>query len=387
MWLLDIDIKALAELTESLLDCYRGLNDYQSFEHDLERLRGNISDVRWQRKITYFQVIASLGDHWSEKVGKREVKKLLPLDEESDTEIIQLYLHFCSEELTFKRNIDILDRLVSLIEKPSEKLQYTVVKAIKYLCIGDESESEKLIEQALNDYELKGWRSDNSYGHMQHARAISLLADLQHSAKLKVQSIQEFESLLENHSWTDSGIADIHFEIGKSLFHIKKFEEAIKQYKKSLEIQKTEIVKVFMSQALLDLNDEGAISTIKEVEHNLSELSESERLDYIFTYAAIGIAFKQKDMIEKSLGYLNDISPLAPVFEKHKSNLVSEISVLYKTGELEEKSNLMSTLKKLFRLTTRYLILQPNIAGLGVNINKMADDLVSESNKIKQSDA
>lgn len=387
MWLLDIDIKALAELTESLLDCYRGLNDYQSFEQDLERLRGNISDVRWQRKITYFQVIASLGDHWSEKVGRREVKKLLPLDEESDSEIIQLYLHFCSEELTFKRNIDILDRLVSLIEKPSEKLQYTVVKAIKYLCIGDDSESEKLIEQALNDYELKDWRSDNSYGHMQHARAISLLADLQHSAKLKVQSIQEFESLLKNHSWTDSGIADIHFEIGKSLFHIKKFEEAIEQYRKSLEIQKTEIVKVFMSQAQIDLNDEGAISTIKEVEGNLSELSESERLDYIFTYAAIGIAFKQKDMIEKSLAYLNDTSPLAPVFEKHKSKLVSEISVLYKTGELEEKSNLISTLKKLFSLTTRYLILQPNIAGLGVNLNKIADDLVSESNKKKQSDA
>jgi len=387
MWLLDIDIKALTELTESLLDCYRGLNDYQSFEYDLERLRGNISDVRWQRKITYFQVIASLGDHWSEIVGKREVKKLMPLDEESDAEIIQLYLHFCSDELSFKRNLDILDRLISLIEKPSEKLQYTVIKAIKYLCIGDESESEKLIEQALNDYELKDWSSDNSYGHMQHARAISLLADLQHSAKLKVQSIQEFESLLENHSWTDSGIADIHFEIGKSLFHIKKFEEAIEQYSKSLEIQNSEIVKVFLSQAQLDLNDESAICTIKEVEENLSELSESEQLDYIFTYSAIGIAFKQKDMIEKSLGYLNETSLLAPVFEKQKSKLVSEISLLYKTGELEGKSNLLSTLKKLFGLTTRYLILQPNIAGLGVNINKIADDLVSESNKKKQSDA
>ncbi|GJA57006.1 hypothetical protein KAM348_44290 [Aeromonas caviae] len=31
-------------------------------------------------------------------------------------------------------------------------------------------------------------------------------------------------------------------------------------------------------------------------------------LDYIFTYATIGIAFKQKDMIEKSLGYLNEAS-------------------------------------------------------------------------------
>lgn len=386
MWLLDIDIKALSELTESLLNCYRGLNDYQSLEYDLERLRGNISDVRWQRKITYFQVIASLGDHWSEKVGKREVKKLMPLDGESDADIIQLYLHFCSEELPFKKNIDILDRLISLIEKPSEKLQYTVVKAINYLCIGDESEPEKLIEQAINDYELTDWSSDNSYGHMQHARAISLLADLQHSAKLKLQSIQEFESLLENHAWTDSGIADIHFEIGKSLFHINKFEEAIEQYRKSLEIQNSEIVKVFLAQAQIELNDEDAICTIREVEENLSELSESEKLDYIFTYAAIGIAFKQKDMIEESLGYLNETSQFAPVFEKQKSKLVSEISLLYKNGELERKTSLLITLKKLFGNTNRYLILQPNIAGLGVNLNKIADDLVSESNKKKHSD-
>jgi len=129
MWLLDIDIKALSELTESLLDCYRGLDDYQSFGHDLERLRSNISDMRWQRKITYFQIIASLGDHWSRKVGKREVKKLMPLDEDEDVGIIQLYLHFCSDDLPLKKNLDILDRLISLIEEPSEKLQYTVIKA------------------------------------------------------------------------------------------------------------------------------------------------------------------------------------------------------------------------------------------------------------------
>ena len=305
---MDIDIKALSELTESLLDCYRGLNDYQSFEYDLERLRGNISDVRWQRKITYFQVIASLGNHWSETVGKKEVKKLMPLDEENDTDIIQLYLHFFSDDLPLKKSIDILDRLISLIEKPSEKLQYTVVKAIKYLCIGDKSESEKLIEKAINNYESTDWSSDNSYGHIQHARAISLLADLQHSAKLKAQSIQEFESLLENHSWTDPGIADIHFEIGKSLFHIKRFEEAVEQFRKSLSIQNSEIVKVFLSQAQIELNDEGAICTIREVEDNISGLSESEMLDYIFTCATIGIAFKQKDMIEKSLGYLNEAS-------------------------------------------------------------------------------
>jgi len=92
-------------------------------------------------------------------------------------------------------------------------------------------------------------------------------------------------------------------------------------------------------------------------------------------------------MIEKSLDYLIETSLLAPVFEKQKSNLVSEISLLYKNGELEEKNRLLSSLKKLFGFSTRYLILQPNIAGLGININKIADDLVSESNKKNQSDA
>lgn len=381
MWLLTVDIKALSELTESLLDCYRGLHDYQSFKYDLERLRRNISDVRWQRKITYFQIIASLGDDWSENKGKMELKKLMPLDEECDTDILQLYLHFCSDDLSFKKNIDILERLISLIEKPSEKLQYTVVKAIKYLCIGDEIESERLIEKAITDYELTDWCSDNSYGHMQHAMAISLLADLKHSTTLKTQSIEELQSLLENYSWTDSGVADINFEIGKSLFHIKRFNEAIEKYRKSLEIKPSEIVKVFLSQSQIELNDRNAIGTIKNVESNLSNLSESERLDFIFTYAAVGVAFRQKDMIDKALDYLNATPSLAPIFEKQKSALITKISLLYKNGKPERRVDLLGMLKKMLKFTTRYLILQPNIAGLGINLNKIADDIISEPSK------
>jgi tetratricopeptide (TPR) repeat protein len=385
IWLLDIDIKALSELVDSLLDCYRGLNDYDSFECDLERLRRNISEHRWQRKITYFKVLASLGEYWPEKVGKREVKKFLPLDDEYDPEIIQLYLHFYLDELTFKNSIDMLDRLISLIEKPSGKLQYTVVKAIKYLCIEDEVEADRLIDTAIKEYESTDWSDDNSYGHMQHARALSLLGDLRKSAKLKVRSIQQFEKLRENHSWTNSGIAEINFEIGKSLFHIKKFEEALVQYEKSLELKNSEIVKVFVAQSQLDLENQIAITTINKVD--IEKLSDAEKLDFIFTYASIAIAFKQKEMLERSLTDLSEIPLIAPIFEKQKSMLTSEISLLYRTGELKEKSNLLGVLKKLIGYTSRYLILQPNIAGLGVNINNIANDLAKESNNKNQSDA
>lgn len=378
-WLLDIDIKALAELTNFLLWCYRCLNDYDSFACDLERLRRNINDCRWQRKITYFQALASLGSNWSVDVGKREVKKFLPLEDECDIEIIQLYLHFCSDELSFKKSLDILDRLLTILEKPSEKLQYTIIKAIKYLCIDDEIEAQNLVDAAIFEYEANELRDNNLYGRMQHARALSLLGDLKKSAHLKVRSIKKFEEMLESNSMTALGKAEIYFEIGKSLFRIKKSEDALLKYKKSLELKDAEIVKVFMTQAQLDLDDPIAITTINEID--IEKLSESEKLDFIFTHSSVAIAFKKKEMIEASLIYLSDFPKMDPVFERQRSKLISEISILYTTGGMEEESKILSTLKKLIGYTSRYLILQPNIAGFGVNINKIADDFAQGASK------
>lgn len=383
LWLLNIDIKALSELVEYLLDCYRGLHDYSSFECDLERLRNNISDARWQRKITYFQILASLGEHWPEKIGKREVKKLLPINEEDDAEIIQLYLHFCSNELSFKKNIDILDRLLSLVEKPSEKLQYSVVKGIKYLSIGDMEESQTIIEEAIKDYESTDWANDNCYGLVQHAKAISLLGDIKRSAELKSLSVKEFLSLLDNHKWTDCGVADIHAEIGRSLFHIRKFDEAIEYYEKSLKITDSNLVRIFLSQVKMDLNDKTAIDIIKRVETDIPKLSESEFIDFIFTYASISISFNDKEMIGKSLNYLSNSPSLELIFEKQKNEIISQITNLYASGNLKTHSSVLTKLKSILSRTSRYLILQPNIAGLGININNIVQDFTVGPDKEK----
>ena len=380
--LLDLDIRALSELTEHLLFCYRSLSDYNSLECDLERLRSNIFDARWQRKITYYEILALLGDDWSDEVGKRELKRLMPLCENDDVEIIQLYLHFYLEELPFKRKIDALDNLINAIKKPSQKLQYQVAKAVQYLCIGDDSEAELLIEKAVKVYEMSTHTHD-TYGCMQHARALSLLGDLKHSTALKTQSIKAFESLLDDDSWTDVGIANIYFEIGKCLYHIKKFKQAIDTYQKSIEINSSAIVKVFISQSELELNDQSAINTIKDVEQTLPMLSDSERLDFIFTYTAISIAFKQSDMIDRSFHYLAELSSLDPIFEKQKSTLLTEISSIYSTDKLEQQSSILKKLKSLFHLANRYIILQPNIAGIGININQILNDLEIKPEKKK----
>ena len=107
-WLLDVDIKALSELVSTLLDCYRGLGELDEFINASERLRGHINDIRWNRKITYYQVVASLGEKWSDSAGRKAIRKLLPVDNENDPEILQICLHFLPENSPFTKKLELL---------------------------------------------------------------------------------------------------------------------------------------------------------------------------------------------------------------------------------------------------------------------------------------
>jgi len=377
--LLDLDIKALSELVSTMLDCCRGLDDYELFLETLERLRQNINTPRWQRKITYFQVIGRLGDGWHESVGKREIKKLTPLDNESDPEIIQLYLHFCADEISFKKNIDLTDKLISLVKSSSELFQYRVVKGVSYLSIGDEVEAVSIIESAIKEYDSKTTGKDNSYGKYIRARALNMLGSIKSSSELKQNALNEFKELLSENDWTQEGIANLYFEIGDCCFRLGRFQEAIDCYKSSLNKRDVELTKVFLAQAMGDNQDEESVTIIKNID--ASKLDSSGRLDLIFNYARIGIDFKNVEMIKDSIQMLKSINHLDQIFEQHRSQLLYQINEVLIHGFNETLSyKIVSALKGMSRTVSRYFIIQPNIAGLGINVNNILEDIKKEPN-------
>ncbi|HIF6775983.1 TPA: hypothetical protein ACX37Z_004965, partial [Serratia marcescens] len=109
----------------------------------------------------------------------------------------------------------------------------------------------------------------------------------------------------------------------------------------------------------MDLNDKTAIDLIKKVEIDISKLSESEFIDFIFTYASISISFNDKEMIEKSLNYLMSSPSLEFIFEKQKNEIITQITNLYVSGNLKTQNSVLAKLKNLLSRTSRYLILQP----------------------------
>ncbi|HBW1847046.1 TPA: hypothetical protein N3414_005944 [Klebsiella quasipneumoniae subsp. quasipneumoniae] len=88
-------------------------------------------------------------------------------------------------------------------------------------------------------------------------------------------------------------------------------------------------------------------------------------------------------MIGKSLSYLSNSPTLELIFEKQKNEIISQITNLYASGSLKTHSSVLIKLKSMLSRISRYLILQPNIAGLGININNIVQDFTVGPDKEK----
>ncbi|TOF29714.1 hypothetical protein CGJ24_24310, partial [Vibrio parahaemolyticus] len=124
-----------------------------------------------------------LDGNWSQSIGEKEVTKFEPIWEETDPEIIQIYLHFKSEQLPLMERVKLYEYLISLLEDKGHILQYRMAIAISYLCVCDEETALKLVSEAMEEYVEE--ESNSLYSKLIYARCLSLCGDLSRNGKLK----------------------------------------------------------------------------------------------------------------------------------------------------------------------------------------------------------
>lgn len=365
--LLEIDIKALDCLVNLLFECYKKKGQVERFENVCEHLRRNILDHRWQKRVTYYQVLSKLeANSWSYSIGEKEVTKFSPIGEELDPEIIQLFLHFKSDQLPLMKRVNIYKHLISRLEDKGQILQYRIAIAISYLCVCDEETALKLVSEAMNKYIEED--SDSLYSKFIYAKCLSLRGDLSKNGNLKHLACEKFEEILKYKDLTDICVSEVWSEIASCLFHLAKFDEAIKSYQRAYEFSGREVIKVFVALCLVEKLDKQALIVLNSVDS--SALNKSEFFDFAVNYAYIATKFENKVAIQFSLELLKSNIYSEPFFEQRKLKLICELNELLVTGKYSKKQYLLEMIKKL----SKYLLLQPNIAGIGIDINQMIKD-------------
>lgn len=147
--LMDIDIAALGEIVDTLLWCHIKSERMDELPAVLERLRGNIDDERWRRRIIYVQAMHALWPDWNESAGRQELRKLGTLGTDDDVEILQLYLDLFEDSLGFAEKDALIDRILNESESLTDQLHYKGSKAVLYLTISDFKKADAELVEAV----------------------------------------------------------------------------------------------------------------------------------------------------------------------------------------------------------------------------------------------
>jgi tetratricopeptide (TPR) repeat protein len=375
--LLEVDVRAMADIVDTLLHCYIAADKFDEFPAVLERLRSNIKDDMWQRKIIYFHALHALHPGWKRPAGRRELKKLGGLIDTDDIDTLQVYLDLFSSGLTFSEQEKIIDRIIGLSKKLSDRLHYRGAKAVLYFTISDFKRAELELDTAIGEVNSRdGSLSLTTYEKYRYANVLEFLGSLRGDEKLSSKALSLYRELLhQKDQWSPIGKSNLWELVGEAHRHRSEWPEARNAYKHSLEAHPTQICTIFLADCYVQLDQASeAKAIIASVP--VAELVGAEKTDYGFTTAAIAIEIGDKKILEEARVLLIELSIPEPYFRERRDALIVAIQEALLSGP---SKTLSKRVKRILADKTRsflsYVILKPSVMGIGLDIGKIIEDL------------
>ena len=373
--LFETDLRALAELVDTLRYCYLKVGTLDEFPSVLERLRDNIKDAAWHRKIIYLHALTALGQEWDKGAGKRELKKLGKVTHDDDEETLQLYLDLFGDNLSFSEKQEIIDWILAASSKLSDRLHYVGSRAMLYLSIGDRKRAEDELSQIVEEVRFRPDHDLGAYARLRFAMTLDLLGVIRSDQAILTEAASIYESLLRDDAWTQRGRANLFAELGQVYQHQSNWEAAKKAFSQAIEVTHVPVHSVFLSQSLLHLNQpDEAARVLSGVSYDA--LAPAEQVDYAFTIAALAIQGRNRVKLEEAKAVLKSVTVDTPMFREMRDNYLLSVQEALSAGPSHPLSQrAKQLLAGLGRYVSEYGILKPTIMGVGIDLGKIVGDL------------
>ena len=389
--LFEIDIDALADYVDFLMRAYEKLGRLKEFSVVLERLRHNISSPRWNQKIIYFQTLSTLGPEWDIDSGLVEIRKLGPIIDVHDPEVLALYLDLIRNELSLDENLRLIERVRANSELFTTQIHQGIIKANLLFCHNDIKGTVNALDEIIKSLEEEEDDLD-VFLRDKYAQCLYFLATLgidstiesnvKKASEFLKRSEQQFRALLATDGFTTRGLANLHRGLADCLRIQDKWDEAILEYQKAYELDHREIHRVFEAECLYEngrIFD--ALELIDKIDLEGLE-DDASKNDYVVRYSRMSINEGDFDRLSIAKDLLTTPLILVPVFkQQHQRTLIQVLKAIeeVKKNPAKARKRVSLGLSKL----NAYFILQPTFFGFGVNINKIIEDRTKKSKEHK----
>jgi len=390
--LIDIDTEALSDLVENLCWIYKAVKKESEISKTLERLKENIKTEKWRRKIIVFKTYAELGSDWNIEAGHNEISKLGPIDNIQDPEELSIYLDLVKANLSLDNQLKYLNKILNESEELETLVHQGISKSLLLLLHRDFSgANETLVKTLKRIQSTKETRS--TYVKHKCAQGMYLLASLgiksederDKTSALKYvnAAIQQQKELLTTEEFSEIGKASSLKELADCYRLLEKWDIAGEHYSASNSYYHSEISNVFLAECLLmSGKDSKAIELLDGIKTESFE-SDDEWNDYIIKYAQFAIHLKSKDRLVVARTLFTKKLKLEPLFTEQYSQTHSNVMEALLDENFEKDPDKKNRALALLSKLNSYVVLQPNVMGMGLDINKIIDDFTNKHKNLE----
>lgn len=373
--LLKVDIEALGSLIDLLHLCYYRTGKTDEVPSLLARVAGAINDPGWRDKLLYQETLWWLFEKEDRTMALSTVSKV-DIANCVDPEILAVYLQVCRDDLPFNELAGILDRILANTDSQSYKLQYSVLKGIAYSLINDIGHGCDIIRTAISNYVSLNEKDKSPYGDYQLAHALELLGQVSNDKDSANKADLHYARILQEgkeFGYPKDLLAEIAKCIGDCKAFLGQFKDAIEFYEDSLRYEETDKTKVFLARAHAnDGTTDLSRQLLKSID--VTSFDDGYFYDYAVSWTILATITLEQDDIQAAKEHLKKAKAHWPLF------LVQRDSMLLQLMEVTPKTS-VGKLRNLLQSLNRYISLNPNFFGIGININRIVEDIGRKSEK------
>ncbi|MFO7773544.1 MAG: tetratricopeptide repeat protein [Dehalococcoidia bacterium] len=287
-----------------------------------------------------------------------------------DPEILELYLAVRPHELPFKTMVDILDRILANTYRASDVLQYTITKGIAYCLINEIPEGCHIMGEAISQYRSLAAEHKTLNGDWHLANGLQFLGEFEGKPTVVRESITCYIALQQKVSdmkYAAPYSADLEKSLGDCWSFLGNYDEAVRHYDASLKQESADLTRIFLARAQANL---GAMKAARETLLSVDSLQFDvyAHYDFAMSWACLATQSLDSEDIETAKLHLKKAQPFWPIFVSHRD------SALIGLLEMSPRKT-REGFRSLMKVLNRYVSLNPNLFGIGINVNRIVDDV------------
>lgn len=364
-FILHQDINALSELADRIF-CSIPEGNTDNWGERFETIKKLVDAEEWKNECEYYQLLYydlnNENGRFTEQI--EAIAKNIKVDVHTDQRMLELLRSVIlpTGELTKLLKLD--DILIEKSEDSLMKLKYQFDKAIQLSLVSDNEGAKKIADEVIEKLEKEvPYTEIELYSQDITAQMYEIYYNFEPDRKWLDKAL-EIRKQMKVDNFNSSGKAKYFSDIAYVNWKLGNYEVAEQHFTTSLGYEENAFAQIYLLDCLVEQNK---IKNLKEYLENVEfNTLGVDCIDFLIILGNAAIRLNDTSSIETLKGYLKEINIAVPYYKLCLKEL--ELELEKKSGRIRKILGKLSPLKE-------YLILQPQFNGMGINLEKIIEDL------------